>query len=81
MLGQQKALQENYEKTITSADKALGEKNYTEAITSYQSALGLKPAETYPQGKITEINTILGKQKTLQDNYDKALASADKAFE
>jgi len=80
ILAQQKALQESYDKTIASADKAFGEKKYSDALTAYQAALGLKPAEKYPQGKITEINGILGQQKTLQDNYDKSIAAADKAF-
>jgi hypothetical protein len=80
ILAQQKALQESYEKAIAAADKAFGEKSYPDALAGYQSAQGIKPAEKYPQDKITEINTILGQQKTLQENYDKAIATADKAF-
>lgn len=78
LLGQQKALQDNYEKTIINGDKELGEKNYPLALTSFQSALAIKPAEKYPQEKITEINGILTKQKSLQENYDKAIIAADK---
>jgi len=77
---QQKMLDDNYDKALASADKSFGEKNYTEALTSYQSALALKPAETYPQQKVTEINNILGKQKAIDDSYDKAIATADAAF-
>ncbi len=81
ILGQQKSLQESYEQAIASANKNFESKKYNEALTGYQSALAFKPAETYPQGQISTINKILGEQKTIRDSYDKAIASADKAFE
>ncbi len=81
ILGQQKAMQESYDKAIASADKELAERKYPEAITGYQSALSIKPGETYPQEKITEINGIIARQKALQESYDKAIASADIYFE
>ena len=80
ILAKQKSLQENYDKAIIAADKDLAEKKYPEALNGYQSALVLKPAETYPQGKINEINGMLGQQKDLQNNYDKTIAAADKYF-
>ena len=53
-----------YNDAIENADKALKNNDYKNAITSYQLALKLKPAEPYPQEKISEINITL---KDIQD--------------
>jgi len=81
ILGQQNALQENYNKAIATADQAFTGKNYKEAIAEYKSALKLKPAETYPTEKIDIINTLLGQTTEQQENYQKIIAAADRIFD
>lgn len=80
LLGQQKALNENYTKTLASADRAFNAKSYPEAVSGYKSALKLKPAETYPKEKIEAIHTLLGLTAELQDNYRKTITEADRIF-
>jgi len=82
-LAAQKALDEKYSATIVKADKLLTAKNYEQARTEYVNADGLKPNETYPKTKITEIDQILAnlaKQKALDEEYTSLLVDADKLF-
>jgi tetratricopeptide (TPR) repeat protein len=68
---------------IAAADKLLADKAYQPAKIQYQSALKLKPEEKYPKDRIAEIDlalTDLAKQKALDDQYDAAIARADKSF-
>jgi tetratricopeptide (TPR) repeat protein len=78
--GQQKALQNNYNKAIAAADQAFNANSYQEAISGYKSALKLKPAETYPKEKIEAINSLLGLTAEKQDNYRKLITEADRIF-
>ncbi len=75
-----KALQLAYEKAVAEADKKLAEKDYENALASYTSAATLKPAETYPAQKITEIQAVLNMQKAENKSYQEALALADRFF-
>jgi hypothetical protein len=52
-------LTKKYETAIAKGDSALTAKNYDAAKIAYNNALSLKPKETYPQNKLTEIETIL----------------------
>ncbi len=77
------ALENQYKDAISNADKALAAKDYQKALTGYRAALSLKPGESYPQGKVTEINSTLGEiaAKEAQDNqYRDAISNADKAL-
>ena len=68
---------------IAAADKLLEDKSYQPAKVQYQSALKLKPEEKYPKDRIAEIDlalTDLAKQKALDDQFDAAIAKADKSF-
>ena len=53
MLLKEQDLQAGYAKALANADKDFAAKKYQEAVTGYQAALALKPAEKYPQDKIT----------------------------
>jgi tetratricopeptide (TPR) repeat protein len=82
-IAKQKSLDEQYTGLITDADKRLAEKSYTEAKTGYQSALKIKPEQQYPKDKIGEIDNVLAeiaKQKGLDEQYNSAIANADKLF-
>ena len=77
----QKSKDEHYKDLIGKADSLLAGKSYEPAKTDYQEALALKPAETYPKQKITEIDKTLdeiAKKKALDDQYTSTLADADK---
>ncbi len=75
-----KALEDDYSKTITGADKFFAEKSWGEAKDQYQNALKIKPAESYPKEKIGEIDKILADiaaKKGMDDKYSAAIVKAD----
>jgi tetratricopeptide (TPR) repeat protein len=83
-LAKQKALDDQYNATITKADKLLQDKSYEEAKTEYTNAGNLKPAEQYPRDKIAEILKTLddiAKQKVTDQKYQAAIANADKLLD
>ncbi|MBK7028603.1 MAG: hypothetical protein IPH45_05090 [Bacteroidales bacterium] len=80
LLGNQKSLETNYKKVISEADARFAEKKYPEAIASYEKALKLKPEESYPTGKITEINGILEGNRQKNETYSDAIKRGDVAF-
>jgi len=66
------ALEENYSKAISSADKSFDATDWKNAKTAYTEALNLKPKETYPAKRLKEVN---------QKIYDANLASISSAAE
>ncbi len=79
-LNEQKSIQESYDKTVAEGDKLLTNKDYLNALTFFRSASSVKPGETYPKQKMTEIQTILDKDKAEGQRYQEAIAQADKSF-
>ncbi len=78
-----KALEEQYNQFVETADKLLADKSYALAKLQYQAALKSKPLEAYPQSRIREIDIALQdiqKQKALDDQYSAALQKADQLF-
>lgn len=71
-------LQKNYDEKIAIADKAYKEKNLKDARTAYQEALTFKENESYPQGKIDEINGLLADAAEQDELYASAISAADK---
>jgi len=80
LLADQKLLQESYEKAIADGEKSLSEKDYSNALTSFKNAGSLKPSESYPKQKITQIQAILDKDKAESQRYSEAIALGDKFF-
>jgi tetratricopeptide (TPR) repeat protein len=72
---------EQYEGTITEADKLFSEKAYEQALASYNKAAGIKPDEQYPKTKIGEINNILDELAKQLKEYNSAIVDADKYFD
>jgi tetratricopeptide (TPR) repeat protein len=75
------ALDKQYSDAIFNADKLLASKDYQGAMNAYNAALKLKPAESYPQSKITEINGTLQEiaaKEAIDKQYSEAIAKADK---
>ena len=80
---QEKKLNEDYSALIAAADAFFAGGQYPEARQEYQKAGGLKPAETYPQNKITEIDSILAEQQRQADldaSYASSVTVADDLF-
>ncbi|MBN2350415.1 MAG: tetratricopeptide repeat protein [Bacteroidales bacterium] len=76
-----------YKEAITLADNYFAGKQYSQAKTSYENAGQIKPAETYPKAKISEINRIIedqqrlqAEQQALENSYKLAISSADGLF-
>ncbi|MCX6233635.1 MAG: hypothetical protein NT175_02780 [Bacteroidetes bacterium] len=72
--------QKSYNEAISAADLYHTLKNYTKALEFYNKALTFKPGETYPEGRISEINQILASEQSLNKAYDNAIAAADNYF-
>ena len=76
-------LEADYASALASGDSLLASEAYQQAKVSFISALALKPNETYPALKITEIDTILAERarlQTMNQQYDEAIASGDQLF-
>ncbi|NPD84774.1 hypothetical protein HNS38_08400 [Lentimicrobium sp. L6] len=69
-----------YAKAIADGDASFDATEWTSALDSYQTALGLKPAEQYPQDRITEINQKIKDQAAQQAAYDALIVEADALF-
>ncbi|MBE0637229.1 MAG: tetratricopeptide repeat protein [Bacteroidales bacterium] len=52
-------IQKEYNAAVAEADRLFGTKAYDDAINQYQIASGIKPDETYPQSRISEITKII----------------------
>ncbi len=75
---QMKNLDENYRKALNSADSLLAIKEYEGARAGYNLALTLKPGESYPQKKISEIEAYFAEQKkAFEANYASMIDKAD----
>lgn len=72
--------EQQYKQSIQAGDEAMASKQWETARASYSKALELKPNETYPQSKITEINQLVAANEAKEEGYNKAIASADQAF-
>ncbi len=68
-------LEADYQTKIQAADKLFKEDNLAEAKTAYQAALEVKPAEKYPQSRISEIDNLI-KQREEQKKIEEANAVA-----
>jgi len=93
ILDKAKAAQLKYKTQVTKADKLFEQKKYTEARQQYIEVLAMKPADSYAQNRIDDIdNIVAATQKTekekdaaalakkLQDSYNSAIARADAAY-
>jgi hypothetical protein len=70
----------NYSDAITKADNLFNEKNYESARNEYRTAQTIKPEETYPQQRITEIGTLIAQLSAAQKTYEDAVAKGDREF-
>jgi len=81
VIAKQTALDQQYKGIIADADKLLQSKSYEQSRAGYRKASELKPAETYPKTKLSEIDRILADLAALRARdsaYAAAVASGDK---
>jgi len=76
-LSKQKVIDDQYQGSITKADKLLADKSYAPAKTEYGNASNIKPNEQYPKDKIAEIDGILADLKAKDDAYKASIAKAN----
>lgn len=79
-----KAKRNDYEKLLEEADNFFSGKDYPNAREKYTMALEVFATESYPQERISEIDTLvanIARQKEIQEKYDAAIAEADKLLE
>ncbi|MDD4178383.1 MAG: hypothetical protein PHY58_15015, partial [Bacteroidales bacterium] len=69
-----------YTSAIAAADQAFAAQEYSSAKAEYQKAAGLKPDETYPQTRISEIENLMASVAETDAAYTSAIAAADQAF-
>ena len=74
-----------YTSAIAAADQAFAAQEYSSAKAEYQKAAGLKPDETYPKARISEIENLLADQAAAlaqkQEQYQTLIKTADFHFD
>lgn len=80
-------LDNDYNLAIENGDRLLSKSDYLGAKSSYQQATNLKPAESYPQKKIREIDNLLAQldqaereKAQLEADYAAAIAAGDNQY-
>jgi tetratricopeptide (TPR) repeat protein len=69
--------QKEYSQAIAEADKLFEKKDYAGARQKYSEASRIDDFQSYPQQKISEIEIILANRQELENDYNKAIATAD----
>ena len=83
-LAEEKRLNEAYDALIKEGEEAANTSNWPLALNKFREALTLKPAESYPQNKIAEIESKLNAEelaKQKEEAYIAQLAKADQLFD
>jgi len=76
----QEALEEAYQQAVDNGDKAFRKQAYQESLEYYQKALSLVPGKQYPNDQLERINKILEEQRRTLEQYQQAVARADRLF-
>jgi tetratricopeptide (TPR) repeat protein len=73
--------QEKYDAALSSAENLLKSNDYDAALIGFKSASAIKPTETYPKTKITDIEKLVGERNSRKEAFDIAIKNGDQAFE
>ncbi|MDP2423244.1 MAG: hypothetical protein Q8M23_02750, partial [Bacteroidales bacterium] len=73
--------EETFAKLLATADQLFASSDYATARLNYEQALRLKPAETHPKKRITEIEIIFAKRAETAESLAKALELGEQHFE
>jgi len=80
LVAAQRNKDEAYIKLISSADQSFAAKAYPSARKDYVSALKIKPDQSYPKNKISEIDGLLAKLGKSQKEYENYISLADSFY-
>ncbi len=72
--------QQKYDAALSSAENFLKSLDYEAALLGYKSALEIKPAESYPKTKSTEIEKLLAEKSSRKEAYDIAIKNGDQSL-
>ncbi len=72
--------EKQFNQVITRADSLYKLNEYENSLSAYKAALQVKPEESLPQQRITEINELIVRIATAQQNYNDAVSRGDNAF-
>lgn len=81
MESEQRSLEAVYASVIENADRLFVSADYSASKSAYEHALRLKPAESHPQKRIIEINTILDAKAMSEEAFLEALAAANNYYD
>ncbi|MBM3404091.1 MAG: hypothetical protein FJY10_04285 [Bacteroidetes bacterium] len=70
-----------YLAAIASGDKLMSEKSYDSSLVYFRKASQIKPAETYPQQKIKELNNLLADLRGRQQMYEELVTKGNQSLE
>jgi len=79
-LADQAKSEQGYLAAIEKGDNALQSNDLETARTAFEEASSLKPSESYPKNKLSEIKDILAKLKAKEEEYTIAVKLADDAL-
>ncbi len=80
LLADQKSRDEQFAAAIKDGEKFFAANKLSDALTSFEKASSLKPAEKYPQDKITEINQKLAAMQSESEAYQAKITQGDAFF-
>lgn len=72
--------EEEYNKSLSEANKNFSVKNYDKAKTFYKIASNLKPGEKLPKQRLHQIDSLMTFAETDNKSYDKLISDANEAF-
>jgi len=73
--------QQKYDAALASAENLLKSDDYDAALTGFKTASALKPTDTYPKSKITEIEKLIAENSSRKEEYDLAIKNGDQSFQ
>lgn len=81
LLAQKEESEKMYASFIADGDRFFGTKDYRGALSAFTKASGIKPEDTYPKQRITEINKVVEEiELARRAEYNKAIGEADKLY-
>lgn len=81
LISYEECMLDKYDNAVKEADRLVTGKDFDAAISAYEEALQIYPDESYPRKRIAEIEALLRKQETNEDNYNNLISQADALYE
>ncbi|MBN3034112.1 MAG: hypothetical protein JW861_00880 [Bacteroidales bacterium] len=69
-----------YSAAIADADRFFSQEDYSNARKEYENALSIKPGESYPAGKIEEIDERIAASLRMNQEYQQAVTNGEGYF-